>query len=210
MNNIMKLADACEIAATNRHQWGLETDGEDRIVTGVLYRSAEAAYVTARAKLEAAVEQQAKEIERLTLRESVPEDVFARGLINEEVTALCNAAVTAIDKQREAQGAVAKAVVLTTGIGLQWIGEALPAGTKLFTHALPAQPAEPAKDAGLVADGCVWTQDSDFEMGDTYDSGCGEKWSFIDGGPAENNVRFCQGCGKPVVIASAQPQQKEG
>ena len=59
-------------------------------------------------------------------------------------------------------------------------------------------------------DGCVWTQDSDFEMGDTYDSGCGEKWSFIEGGPKENNVRFCQGCGKPVVIASAQPQQKEG
>lgn len=138
----------------------------------------------------------------LGLRESVPEDVFARGLINEEVTALCNAAAVAAKlKEWDVQAAVAKAVVLTTGIGLQWIGEALPAGTKLFTHALPAQPAEPAKDAGLVADGCVWTQDSDFEMGDTYDSGCGEKWSFIDGGPAENNVRFCQGCGKPVVIA---------
>lgn len=42
----------------------------------------------------------------LGLRESVPEDVFAHGLINEEVTALCTAAVTAIDKKREAQGAV--------------------------------------------------------------------------------------------------------
>ena len=65
MNNIMKLADACEIAATNRHQWGLETDGEDRIVTGVLYRSAEAAYVTARAKLEAAVEQLEQDAKRM-------------------------------------------------------------------------------------------------------------------------------------------------
>ncbi len=78
----------------------------------------------------------------LGLRESVPEVVFAHGLINEEVTALCNAAVTAIDKKREAQAAVAKAVVLTTGIGLQWIGEALPAGTKLFTHPLAASPQE--------------------------------------------------------------------
>ena len=60
-----------------------------------------------------------------------------------------------------------------------------------------------AKDVGLVADGCLWTQDSHFEMGDTYDSGCGEKWSFIDGGPEENNVRFCQGCGKPVKLAAS-------
>jgi len=48
--------------------------------------------------------------------------------------------------------------------------------------------------------GCTWTKDPDFEMGDTYDSSCGEKWSFIDGGPTENRVSFCQGCGKPVKI----------
>ena len=48
--------------------------------------------------------------------------------------------------------------------------------------------------------GCTWTKDPDFEMGDTYDSACGEKWSFIDGGPTENRVSFCQGCGKPVKI----------
>ena len=47
---------------------------------------------------------------------------------------------------------------------------------------------------------CEWTKDPDFEMGDTYDSSCGEKWSFIDGGPQENRVRFCQGCGKSVGI----------
>ena len=47
---------------------------------------------------------------------------------------------------------------------------------------------------------CTWSKDPDFEMGDTYDSSCGEKWSFIDGGPTENRVRFCQGCGKPVKL----------
>ena len=54
--------------------------------------------------------------------------------------------------------------------------------------------------AGAETTGCLWSKDPDFEMGDTYDSACGEKWSFIDGGPAENRVRFCQGCGKPVKL----------
>ena len=52
--------------------------------------------------------------------------------------------------------------------------------------------------------GCLWSKDPDFEMGDTYDSSCGEKWSFIDGGPSENRVSFCQGCGKPVKLAKEQ------
>ena len=59
--------------------------------------------------------------------------------------------------------------------------------------------------AGAEPAGCTWTQDADFEMGDTYDSACGEKWSFIDGGPTENRVRFCQGCGKPVALIKEQP-----
>ena len=54
--------------------------------------------------------------------------------------------------------------------------------------------------ANAESTGCTWTKDPDFEMGDTYDSSCGEKWSFIDGGPTENRVSFCQGCGKPVKI----------
>jgi hypothetical protein len=50
---------------------------------------------------------------------------------------------------------------------------------------------------------CEWTQDADFEMGDTYHSSCGELWSFIDGGPKENRVSYCHHCGKPVKLASA-------
>lgn len=48
--------------------------------------------------------------------------------------------------------------------------------------------------------GCEWTHD---EPQYSWDSACGEKWSFIEGGPKENFVRFCQGCGKPVVLAAA-------
>ena len=50
---------------------------------------------------------------------------------------------------------------------------------------------------------CEWTQDPDFEMGDTYHSSCGELWSFIDGGPKENRVSYCHHCGKPVRLAAA-------
>lgn len=49
---------------------------------------------------------------------------------------------------------------------------------------------------------CIWTHQDDEDMPGTYASACGELWSFIDGGVAENNVRFCHGCGKPVEINS--------
>lgn len=49
---------------------------------------------------------------------------------------------------------------------------------------------------------CTWTQDPDFEMGDTWDSSCGEKWSFVDGGPEQNRVRYCHACGGKVGIAA--------
>lgn len=180
----------------------------------------------------------------LGLRESVPEDVFAHGLINEEVTVLCNAAVTAIDKKREAQGAVTtqgdKAYKRGFSDGMKeaptgesWIraiDEAMVGahigvaemaddyGTaKKKLNALICWSVQVDRDlsraqaAPVVGapDACVWTPDTDYET-DVHYSACGEAWSFIEGGPKENNVRFCQGCGKPVVIASAQPQQKEG
>ena len=47
---------------------------------------------------------------------------------------------------------------------------------------------------------CIWTEQDDDDMPGTYASACGEMWSFNDGGVVENNVRFCQGCGKPVEV----------
>ncbi len=46
---------------------------------------------------------------------------------------------------------------------------------------------------------CLWSPDVEFE-GDTWDSSCGAKWSFIEGGPFENNVAFCHKCGKPLIV----------
>lgn len=45
------------------------------------------------------------------------------------------------------------------------------------------------------AETCEWREDAD----GNWDSACDEKWSFIDGGPAENCARFCHGCGGRLV-----------
>ena len=46
---------------------------------------------------------------------------------------------------------------------------------------------------------CAWTKSNDPNMPDTFDSNCGVVWTFTDGGPGENNVRFCPGCGGKLV-----------
>jgi hypothetical protein len=45
---------------------------------------------------------------------------------------------------------------------------------------------------------CVWRLEND-ESG-TWGSACDELWSFIDGGPKENGVRYCHHCGRKVVL----------
>ena len=56
------------------------------------------------------------------------------------------------------------------------------------------------------ADKCIWRYDES----DCYWSGtCGEDWCFTDGGPEENRVRFCQGCGRPVVLEQSTNQNGE-
>lgn len=57
---------------------------------------------------------------------------------------------------------------------------------------------------------CQWTHDFCGESG-LWDSACGEAWGFIDGGPQENGVKFCHGCGGRIVIAAAPtPAVQEG
>jgi len=65
-------------------------------------------------------------------------------------------------------------------------------GFAVYREAAPRVPGE-----------CEWRCDDDVYMPDTWDGTCGVKWSFIDGGPVENNVLYCPECGKPVRIAAA-------
>lgn len=67
--------------------------------------------------------------------------------------------------------------------------------------AMLAQPQNvPQNIPNNIPDGCHWAYD---EHDYKWDSGCGEAWMFSDGGPVENGVKFCQSCGKPVLLAAA-------
>ena len=46
---------------------------------------------------------------------------------------------------------------------------------------------------------CHWTFD-DNEFAQIWEGACGAAWSFNEGGPHENNFRFCPKCGGTVVI----------
>lgn len=86
-----------------------------------------------------------------------------------------------------------------------------PSGTKLANYTMQKSKDDmrAAMRSALAAAGnsqgldtCKWTHD---EPEYSWDSACGEKWSFIDGGPEDNRVRFCQGCGKSVELAPSTP-----
>ena len=47
---------------------------------------------------------------------------------------------------------------------------------------------------------CEWTEDA---SGDYWESACGQTFVFNDGTPVENEIRFCCGCGKPLVQKTA-------
>lgn len=77
--------------------------------------------------------------------------------------------------------------------------------------AAPSPAALVAQEGEAVRENCNWTLDD--EENGIWQSACGETWSFVAGGPVENFVRFCQGCGKPVHLAqqtSAQVDTKGG
>lgn len=51
---------------------------------------------------------------------------------------------------------------------------------------------------------CGWTHD---EWSESWSAGCGAEWIFPDGGPAENDMKFCPSCGKPVALATLKAVQ---
>lgn len=77
-----------------------------------------------------------------------------------------------------------------------WVGD-LGDLEKLVQVAIETISAELAQSQG---EPCTWTLDD--ELSETYASACGELWSFIEGGPIENRVRYCHHCGRPVKLGA--------
>lgn len=51
---------------------------------------------------------------------------------------------------------------------------------------------------------CTWTE---YPEG-YWSTSCGRSWTFIEGGPEENGICYCHGCGKPVRITD-EPDKEE-
>ena len=76
----------------------------------------------------------------------------------------------------------------------------------LYTHDQLLAYGAAQRLAGQQRETCTWTEQDDKDMPGTYESSCGEMWSFIDGGVKENRVTYCHHCGGKVVPASPQEQ----
>ncbi|NRR28853.1 hypothetical protein HSX11_01520 [Oxalobacteraceae bacterium] len=74
-------------------------------------------------------------------------------------------------------------------------------GTKYGWSAARCKVVAPRPTASGAVDLCAWTINDHENM--IWQSSCGEAWSFVDGGPVENGVKFCQGCGKAVDLRPA-------
>lgn len=51
---------------------------------------------------------------------------------------------------------------------------------------------------------CTWRFDDGYD-GESWDTSCGEKFVFIDGGPIQNSLRFCCYCGGQMIEARPAP-----
>jgi hypothetical protein len=46
---------------------------------------------------------------------------------------------------------------------------------------------------------CAWRREDDDHMPDTWRSDCGVMWTFIDGSPVDNDMKYCCGCGAMLL-----------
>lgn len=49
---------------------------------------------------------------------------------------------------------------------------------------------------------CEWTPDD----ADVWDTHCGHRWGFVDGGPEENGMHFCCYCGELIHVTHDRPE----
>jgi hypothetical protein len=73
-------------------------------------------------------------------------------------------------------------------------------GCEIARKALAALPT------GTHAAECLWTYDDD---ADKWDTDCGEAWTFGMGGPTENRMTYCHGCGKRVKVNATTGEKGE-
>jgi hypothetical protein len=56
-----------------------------------------------------------------------------------------------------------------------------------------------------ISEKCIWSESNNYDD-DYWDSGCGNAFTFIDGTPEENGMKFCPYCGKVVEIVRRESE----
>ena len=69
----------------------------------------------------------------------------------------------------------------------------------------------PQDDDRTVKATCEWSEEDPWgSMPDTWQTSCGNLFSFTDGGPTENEMKFCCYCGKRLAeIKHSNPDEDE-
>lgn len=75
-----------------------------------------------------------------------------------------------------------------------------PFNIDFIAHARKDLPDCLAEIERLAAKQCTWSLDVDYGSDDRdYKTGCGRMFSFIEGGPKDNNMNFCCYCGGELI-----------
>jgi hypothetical protein len=129
-------------------------------------------------------------------------------------------AVNGVSFERtEEDGAARRGAITTGGMVLWWnqAPAAQPAPVRGFIKKIEdlIQERDDARSSldfykrqgGVLQETCTWTKSNDPHMPDTFDAACGVLWTFSDGGPVENGMHFCPGCGAAVSVAAPEPEE---
>ena len=78
------------------------------------------------------------------------------------------------------------------------IGHVLENGLESQARAYSKATAYATDECTSRDDACVWNEGFDYGI---YNTQCGEAFEFTDGGPKENEFRFCPYCGRRLQEA---------
>ncbi|HCI1953195.1 TPA: hypothetical protein NOE94_005890 [Pseudomonas aeruginosa] len=78
-------------------------------------------------------------------------------------------------------------------------------GSGWFVTPEQARAALAHAPTSLASPSCKWTESSGI-----WETSCGQTWSFIEDGPAENGALFCHHCGGRLVLIKSDDQEDDG
>jgi hypothetical protein len=75
-----------------------------------------------------------------------------------------------------------------------------PSNEEIVMRALAAVPRLALASPMVAERTCEWKYYDWPESDSTFESACGSTWAYLDGGPAENEQRYCHKCGGKIVL----------